>query len=637
MPAYTMPGLMTGQNTNDIIKKLVELEKKPAKRWETDNEYAKLQTQVWNELKNQSLLLQTRTRALVSFTAPFATKTVSSSVEGFITGEASRSAKAGDRNLEVLELASKHQISGNAVDSTVSLPAGVFTIHVGKNQETINFAGGSLNDLITSIKNSAGTLVSSGLVKIDRDSSILTMTSNKTGKANQLFFSDPNGILKEAGLVSESAPSEESQSSTIDLDIETSSPHSDKKFKESTVLEKKPILGETGIIIQPDTAFVFPISEKEISSRTKITFEMEGEVPPIWEVGVRYEKDNSGRTRMLNLNLDSGKYILPISDYAEGKKLTKIILTNGGLTPITIKSIQILSEARPGDASPVIVLQEAKDAKLKIDGVEIFRESNEGITDVLDGISFNVHKTTTEPVTLKIQTDNAKGIVLIKEWVEAYNSLMKFSKEVTSVDKDAKMSDKKAVDSLKDQDISREFWESKSKSGLLSGDNSVLRLIAGMKTAANSYYPSKGYRVLSDIGISTGAIGSNWTKIQEGVLVIDDEGLKSAVSENPDGVRELFATDANGDGKMEDGLGTRLLEHLKPYTQFPVGIISSKIKLLEENIAQNNKRIKDNESHLSSYESKLKQRFLYMEQGVGKNKSVGNYLQNNLFRSNGQE
>jgi flagellar hook-associated protein 2 len=31
-----------------------------------------------------------------------------------------------------------------------------------------------------------------------------------------------------------------------------------------------------------------------------------------------------------------------------------------------------------------------------------------------------------------------------------------------------------------------------------------------------------------------------------------------------------------------------------------------------------------------AYENKLKQRFLYMEQGVGRNKSISNYLQNNM-------
>ncbi|MCG6162278.1 flagellar filament capping protein FliD, partial [Leptospira bandrabouensis] len=136
----------------------------------------------------------------------------------------------------------------------------------------------------------------------------------------------------------------------------------------------------------------------------------------------------------------------------------------------------------PGTAEPLKVLQEAKDLKIKIDGVEITRETNDGIADVLEGISFNVHKVTEEPVTLKIHVDHAKGSALIKEWVDAYNDLMKFSKEVTSVEKNGKISDKKESDDSKAADISRDFWDNKSKSGLLAGENSILRLIASLKT-----------------------------------------------------------------------------------------------------------------------------------------------------------
>ena len=93
MPAYTISGLSSGQNTNDIIRKLLELEAKPIKRWEKENEYQKIQIKAWNELRNLTLNLQIKTKALTSFTAPFSSKKVSANEEGFITGEANRNAK----------------------------------------------------------------------------------------------------------------------------------------------------------------------------------------------------------------------------------------------------------------------------------------------------------------------------------------------------------------------------------------------------------------------------------------------------------------------------------------------------------------------------------------------------------------
>jgi len=635
MPAYTMPGLMTGQNTNEIVKKLVELERRPIKRWETENEYGKAQIQVWNEVKNLTTNLQTKTRALVSFTAPFATKSVTSSVEGAITGEASRAAKSGERPLEILELATKHQLSGVPVDTELKLSAGSFSIYSGKLKETIQFPGGNLSELCNSIRNLAGSVAQATVIKIDKDSSLVTVMSVKTGKANALQFSDPDGILKAAGLVGENKAAGEIASTLLVLNLETAIPFEEDRFKSSKELDRKISKTEIATVIRADTAFLLDVNPLEIAPRSYLEFQVEGEAPSSWELGISADKEGNVRNKVVPVSLKEGKYSLSVSDFAEGKKLTKVILTNASATDVVLKSVTLIQPPQPGTAEPLKVLAEPKDAKFKIDGVEITRESNDAITDVLEGISFSIHKPTTEPVTLNINVDNKKGMELIKEWVAAYNELMKFSKEVTSVEKNSKISDKKASDNTKELDISKEFWDNKVKSGVLAGENSILRLIAGMKTVANSYYPvtkESGFRVLTDIGVSTGAVGSNWEKIQDGALVIDEAKLIQALSDNPDGVRELFASDTNNDAKMEDGVGVRLLENLKPYNQYASGIVTSKVKLLEDTLAGNNKKIKEHESHLISYEAKLKQRFLYMEQGVGKNKSVGTYLQNNLFR-----
>ena len=65
--------------------------------------------------------------------------------------------------------------------------------------------------------------------------------------------------------------------------------------------------------------------------------------------------------------------------------------------------------------------------------------------------------------------------------------------------------------------------------------------------------------------------------------------------------------------------------------------MTSKIKLAESTISENSKKVKDFESHLVSFEKKLKQKYLNMEQGVGKNKAVGSYLKNNFQRRGGDD
>lgn len=326
---------------------------------------------------------------------------------------------------------------------------------------------------------------------------------------------------------------------------------------------------------------------------------------------------------------ENGKVVLNLKNFPSGQKVHKILLANSSGKTIILDSFHIIIPGEFKGAKPSKEIAEAKDAVFLVDGIEVNRPKNEGLTDVLDGVSLNLHKKTEGPVNIDIKTDSDKGIEMIKEFVAAYNTVLKFSKESTAVDKNSTVRDGKEEGG----EIGQSFWEGKAKTGLLSGEHTVIRLIAGMKTVASSSYPVSGensVRMLSDIGINTGKVGSKWADIQDGFLILDEDKLRSKLAENPDSVRNLFAIDTNSDARMDTGVGVDLLEHIKPYTQYAGGLVSGKVKMLEEQVADNNKKIKEFENHLVSYEKKLKSKFLYMEQGVGKNKAVGAYLNNNL-------
>ena len=182
-------------------------------------------------------------------------------------------------------------------------------------------------------------------------------------------------------------------------------------------------------------------------------------------------------------------------------------------------------------------------------------------------------------------------------------------------------------------DISSQYWDNKTKSGILAGESVIMRLIMGLKSSIGASYPSSTeprFKVLSDIRITTGSPGSSWKQIQEGYLTINEAELQTALSEYPESVRELFASDTNEDNRLDDGVGISVLNTLKPYTQFTSGIVSTKVKLSETQMQENNKKIRDYEGHLVNFERKLKQRFEYMEQGMGKNKNVGNYINQSI-------
>ncbi|TGL63581.1 flagellar filament capping protein FliD [Leptospira sarikeiensis] len=642
MPAFSIPGLSSGQDTNQIVKKLVELEAKPIRRLEKQNGFNQAQVKAWADLKTLATDLQNKTREITSFTAPFATKSIVSDPEGVITGDAARSASSGKRKIDVKELATFHQISGDPIDSERKIPAGTFKILSGDIEKEIEFQGGTIRDLHLTIRTAAAGIAQPTLVKVDQDKTVLTLAASQSGKDNQLKFDDSNGVLKAASLVGGMLPQDPPQS--FYLPWEASQTNVFQPDKYGMTADARPVFipgnaekkEPSKIKLTGKQAFQFHVDAKEgkKGARIEATLSEPLEEGESISLGVIYDQDEQDKVLLEPAYHKEGKIRITFKAPMEGKKIHKVIVVNQTGKEKEFSNFRFVLPAEFNGAKPAKTIVEAKDAVFTIDGIEVTRPKNEGLTDVLDGVLLNLNKKSEGPVIVDIKVDSAKGIRLVKEFIEAYNNVLKYSKDATAVNRESGTSDSK----LDDPDIARSFWEGKSKTGILAGENSVIRLVAGLKsvtTASFPAYPNSEIRTLSDVGISTGDVGSKWADIQEGLLTLDEAKLSAKLAENPDAVRHLFAQDTNSDARMDTGVGINLVEHLKPYTQYAGGLVTSKIKLLEEQVSDNNKKIKNFESHLLSYEKKLKEKFLYMEQGVGKNKAVGSYLNNNLSRGQG--
>lgn len=637
MPTFTIPGLSTGQNTNDLIRKLVELEARPIKRWEKENEIAKVQMVAWDELKKKVNHLQVKTKNLISFTAPFSAKKISTSDEGYVTGDASKAAKAGKYEIEIIELASRNKIAGKKIVTDTKLPAGNFSILSKDTRVDIEFGGGNLTDLKESIAKYAKKIVVPSVTRVDVDNYVFSLFANYYGEDAKLKFFDPNGILKTAGLVGDNVPEPGPTIKMLSPSLDKAEPYRTDKFKSNSNENAKPS-NEGGLVVKGSTAFMVSIGDTKIDKMSTIEIEVkkiDGTPPPDYiGLGFHYISAEDKKVYFENTQIKNGKFILPIAEIARGKIVDKIIISNP-IPDIELIYTSIKYHA-PGEvqgAPAVNTIVAAKNAKFKIGGIEITRDSNDNIRDALDGVVINLLKETREPITLNIDSDVSKGVNMVKEFVDAYNDLVKYSKDITVTNKDSRVDLSNSIQDDPNHDISADYYNKKSKSGILSGETVIIQLVAGLRTAVGNFYPSSTdprYKVLSDIGITTGQVGSNWKSIQDQHLVINETQLFTALSDSPDSVRELFASDTNKDSKIDNGVGYAILEHIKPFTSFQSGIVASKVKMAEGTIQDNHKKIRSFESHLLSYEKKMKMKFRYMEQGVGKNKAIGNYLKNNL-------
>ena len=192
------------------------------------------------------------------------------------------------------------------------------------------------------------------------------------------------------------------------------------------------------------------------------------------------------------------------------------------------------------------------DAGVSTDGkFRTYAGSNASVT--IDGKSFDLatNKQTVAGVTytftgvtepgktanVSVTQDTDKIVEYVNKFVDEYNKLIDGLNEKISEEKysDYKPLTKKQEEEMSEEQIKK--WNEKAKSGLLYHDNTIRSLISDMREAV--YTPVEAvdskYNSLSAIGITT----SN----NKGHLTLDETKLRTALTEDPDCVYQLFASD----------------------------------------------------------------------------------------------
>jgi flagellar capping protein FliD len=212
----------------------------------------------------------------------------------------------------------------------------------------------------------------------------------------------------------------------------------------------------------------------------------------------------------------------------------------------------------------------------------------------------------------------------IKEFVETYNKYLDLHKALT-----------KAVKADKPGES-----EKLQESGLFMGDMALVRLENSLKTTIGASYPArveKPVKMFNQMGVSTGKVNSSWESIKEGKLVVEEDELRRVIVENPDGVKEFFGTDIDGDNKIDNGMAYTLVKTLNPYISSGKNIIESKIDFEDNSIKMANERITRQELHIKQFEEKLRKKFAVMERSISGAKSQQNWMKNQMGGGNQSE
>ncbi len=159
----------------------------------------------------------------------------------------------------------------------------------------------------------------------------------------------------------------------------------------------------------------------------------------------------------------------------------------------------------------------AHNADLKVNGIAISKTSNT-VSDVISGVTLNLSKLTTTPITLTVAQDTAAAGKAVNDFVAAYNELSKTLTDLSSYNAATK------------------------KGATLQGDATIRNLQTKLRDILNT--PGAGALTsLSQIGV---------TFQRDGSLAVNSSKLNSAVQSNFSDFAGLFAST----GKASDSLVT---------------------------------------------------------------------------------
>lgn len=488
-------GLASGLDVDSIVEQTMVAEK--AKLYKLQQQ---LQLAEWKQEEYREAIA-----AVKSFSDTYFTLESSSSImsqknylkykigndSSAVTVTTTANAKAGTHTISISQLATaasltssssfSKDVQGTTAADYTSAQGGSFVIELDGTEYTV---------AIDSSVTDAGSLQ--------------TAIDEAVGEGKVTVSADENGTLTIAAA-------EDSGVQTITLSGSTSNALSSLGFGDEAIL--------TNRISTSDT-----LSTISGQLNTALTFNADGQVElTINGINFTFDQDDTLDEMMEEINASEAGVTMEYNELTGKLTLTADKTGAGKTIEVSESGSNFLTAALDQSVA-------GQDAKITVDGLNLTRSSNE-IT--IDGVTYTLNSTTDEDVTINV-TQNTDAIYeLIANFVEDYNALLstlnsKISEEYDS-DYPPLTDDQK--EEMTEEEI--EKWETTAKTGILEDDSLIQSLLYNMRTALYESVPGQTVS-LSDIGITTGTYDEN------GKLYIDEDTLKEAIADDPEGIMNLF-------------------------------------------------------------------------------------------------
>jgi len=352
--------------------------------------------------------------------------------------------------------------------------------------------------------------------------------------------------------------------------------------------------------------------------------------------------DSSGKKTALNIraNYDSvsdgfslansktgtnNKIDLTVDTTSSSASYTTTLLNNMNLGVVSNGTIGTPMTLTTSSPTTISMAAAGTNANVKIDGRNYANLQENNLT--VNGVTYTFKKPTPvgTPATVNVAQDQDKLVENVKKFVDEYNALLD---ELNKLYGDKGHKDYGVLTKSQEEGMTKdqvEKWNAKAKEGLLYRDSYVRSIISDLRDAViNRVQSVPGrYSTLSSIGITA--------KNQTGHLQIDETKLKNAIAAEPDAVNRLISYDDENDDYGNNGVASRIFNklggRLKELERHS-GVAADKTDLSElGKLIQNyEKQMSDFKKLMSSFESKLYQKYNAMETAISRLSTQFNFF-----------
>jgi len=300
------------------------------------------------------------------------------------------------------------------------------------------------------------------------------------------------------------------------------------------------------------------------------------------QVGARINSAKAGITATVVTTADGSQRMILTGDKTGADNsftLTSTATPSSGqplaIAPLTDAEITLANTADG------LMRSSAKDANMKIDGIEVTSSTNT-FTTAIQGLTLTVASLGTSNITVK--TDTAKIASAVQAFVDGYNEVAKVIK-------------------------SNSNYDAATKTGqALSGDSaarSVLSILGSVRTSIPAELSGANLKALHEIGISIQ---------QSGELKLDSAKLEKAINETPNDVTNLM----QAFGKEFSGAITNL--------QGSNGTIGFRVKSLNDSVSRFNLSKENMEARIELVEKRYRAQFTALDKYVNSMQTTSGYL-----------